>query len=163
MGSTRTSGRGAGRRGGGEAAMPPLDDLLCHAIYVAGHAFTKVYKPLLAKLGLTYPQYLVMVALWEQDAQTVGSLGRRLALESSTLTPLLKRLETAKLLKRQRDPDDERQVVITLTERGRALRADAVEVPACIAAACEMSSSELGDLVARLKRLTETLERNAAP
>src|SRR5258706_16439520 len=99
-----------------------LGEFLCFAVYSASHAFNRVYKPLLDELGLTYPQYLVMVLLWEQDDQTVGSLGEKLFLESSTLTPLLKRLEALGYVKRTRDPVDERQVRVRLTERGRALR-----------------------------------------
>ena len=105
------------------ACMPVLDvdDHLCFAIYSAGHAFNRIYKPLLGELGLTYPQYLVMVALWAKDDQTVGSLGEKLLLESSTLTPLLKRLEGIGYLTRTRDPADERQVRVRLT------KVDAVE------------------------------------
>ncbi len=99
-----------------------LDNFLCFAIYSANHAFTRVYKPLLDELDLTYPQYLVMVALWEKDDQTVGSLGEKLFLESSTLTPMLKRLEAMGYILRTRDKADERQVRVRLTETGRALR-----------------------------------------
>src|SRR5437764_15290881 len=91
-------------------AVLDVDDNLCFAIYSAGHAFNRIYKPLLQALDLTYPQYLVMVALWSRDDQTVGSLGDKLLLESSTLTPLLKRLEAMGHLTRSRDPADERQV-----------------------------------------------------
>jgi len=100
----------------------PLDDQLCFAIYSAGIAIQRAYKPLLDALGLTYPQYLVLNVLWRKDAQTVGSVAHQLALESSTLTPLLKRLETAGLLHRTRNPDNERQVVVALTEVGDRLR-----------------------------------------
>jgi DNA-binding MarR family transcriptional regulator len=107
-----------------EDATPPvpLDDQLCFAIYSAGIAVQRAYKPLLDALGLTYPQYLVLNVLWRKDAQTVGSVAHQLALESSTLTPLLKRLETAGLLHRTRNPDNERQVVIALTQAGDRLR-----------------------------------------
>src|SRR6185369_571566 len=94
-------------------ALKP-DDFICFAIYSAGHAFSRVYKPLLEKLGVTYPQYLVLVALWAKDGQTVGELGEVLFLESSTLTPLLKRLEGLELVTRSRDPSEERQVRIRL-------------------------------------------------
>ncbi|MCW5689006.1 MAG: MarR family transcriptional regulator, partial [Pseudolabrys sp.] len=103
-------------------------DLLCFAIYSAGHAFNRVYKPLLDKLGLTYPQYLVMVALWAENDQTVGQIGDTLFLESSTLTPLLKRLEGLGLLTRRRDPEDERQVRLCLTDKGDALRKQSRDV-----------------------------------
>jgi len=95
-----------------------LGEFLCFAIYSASHAFNRVYKPLLDELGLTYPQYLAMVALWEEDDQTVGSLCEKLLLESSTLTPVLKRLEALGHVKRTRDPVDERQVRVRLTEKG---------------------------------------------
>ncbi|WP_339072962.1 MarR family transcriptional regulator [Sinorhizobium meliloti] len=125
-----------------------LDNFLCFAIYSANHAFTRVYKPLLDELDLTYPQYLVMVALWEKDDQTVGSLGEKLFLESSTLTPMLKRLEAMGYILRTRDKADERQVRVRLTETGRALREKASRVPIGIADATGMEPAE----VARLKR-----------
>jgi DNA-binding MarR family transcriptional regulator len=102
----------------GDAAK--LEDILCFAIYSANLAVNRVYKPLLDELGLTYPQYLVLIALYEQDNQTVGDLGDKLFLDSSTLTPLLKRMEGAGYLTRQRDPEDERQVRIRQTRRGRS-------------------------------------------
>lgn len=106
--------------------MPvPLDDQVCYAIYSAGMAIQRLYKPLLDKLGLTYPQYLVLNVLWRSDEQTVGGIAEKLALESSTLTPLLKRLEAAGFLRRTRNPDNERQVVIALTPEGRALQSKA--------------------------------------
>ena len=94
---------------------PTLTDFTCFAIYSAGHALSRAYKPLLDRLGLTYPQYLVMVVLWEEEGLTVAALGSRLFLDSSTLTPLLKRLEAAGLVRRQRDPANERQLCLTLT------------------------------------------------
>jgi DNA-binding MarR family transcriptional regulator len=99
-----------------------LGDFLCFAVYSANLAFGKAYKPMLEKLGLTYTQFITIVALWEQDSQTVGSLGEKLFLESNTLTPILKKLEAMGYLLRQRDPADERQVRIKLTAQGRALR-----------------------------------------
>lgn len=102
--------------------VPKLDDFLCFAIYSANLAFNRVYKPLLDELGLTYPQYLVLVVLYEEDDQTVGSLGDKLFLDSSTLTPLLKRIESVGYVTRQRDPEDERQVRVRLTPRGRSVR-----------------------------------------
>jgi DNA-binding MarR family transcriptional regulator len=106
-----------------------LEIFLCFAVYSAGHAFNRVYKPMLEKLRLTYPQYIAMVLLWERDGQTVGELGRKLLLESNTLTPLLKRLETLGNVKRQRDPLDERQVRVNLTDAGRKLRQRASHIP----------------------------------
>lgn len=106
-----------------------LDDLLCFAVHSAAHAIQRANKPLMEKLGLTYPQYLVMVVLWSEDNQTVGSIGDRLFLESSTLTPLLKRLQAAGLVQRVRDAADERQVRIQLTDQGRALAEKAKRTP----------------------------------
>jgi DNA-binding MarR family transcriptional regulator len=101
---------------------PKLSDYLCFAVYSANLAFGKAYKPLLEKLGLTYTQYITIVALWEQDDQTVGSLGEKLFLESNTLTPILKKLEAMGYVERQRDPADERQVRISVTKSGKRLR-----------------------------------------
>lgn len=100
----------------------PLDEQLCFSLYSASMAVGRAYKPLLDAIGITYPQYLVLHALWEQDARTIGAIAERLALESSTVTPLVKRLEAAGHVTRQRNPDDERQVRVLLTESGRELR-----------------------------------------
>ncbi|MFC3674590.1 MarR family winged helix-turn-helix transcriptional regulator [Ferrovibrio xuzhouensis] len=124
-------------------SMLQLDNQLCFAIYSAGLAFNRLYKPLLDAMGLTYPQYLVMLALWEQDGQTVGELGERLFLESSTLTPLLKRLETAGYVTRRRNPDDERQVRIALTKAGAALKQRAAICPSTVLEASGRSLEEL--------------------
>lgn len=102
----------------------PLDSQLCFAVYGAGIAINRAYKPILDGLGLTYPQYLVLSTLWEADGQTVGAIAERLALEPSTITPLVKRLEQAGFVDRQRNPDDERQVHVRLTARGRGMQAD---------------------------------------
>ena len=102
--------------------VPNLEDFLCFAVYSANLAFSRAYKPLLDELDLTYPQYLVLVVLYEEDDQTVGALGEKLFLDSSTLTPLLKRMESAGYLTRKRDPEDERQVRIGLTARGKSAR-----------------------------------------
>lgn len=141
------------------AAAPPLADLLCFAVYSASHAFNRVYKPLLERLGLTYPQYLVMVTLWEDDDQRVSQIGERLFLESSTLTPLLKRLEVAGFVSRSRDAADERVVRVRLTEAGRALRAQAAEIPGCILAASGLSLDELLRLKDEIGRLRAALEQ----
>jgi DNA-binding MarR family transcriptional regulator len=101
---------------------PKLDEFLCFAIYSTNLAVNRVYKPLLDKLGLTYPQYIVLIALSDEDNQTVGGLGDKLFLDSSTLTPLLKRLEAMGHVTRQRDPEDERQVRVRLTPQGRRVR-----------------------------------------
>ncbi|TMJ34757.1 MAG: MarR family transcriptional regulator [Alphaproteobacteria bacterium] len=136
-----------------------FSDFLCFAVYSASHAFNRVYKPLLDELGLTYPQYLVMVLLWERDDQTVGSLGGRLLLESSTMTPLLKRLETLGHVRRSRDPADERQVRIGLTQKGRALRQEAVKIPRCILEASGLKAGELKRLRSQIIALRSALER----
>jgi DNA-binding MarR family transcriptional regulator len=102
--------------------LPKLADFLCFAVYSANLAYGKAYRPILDALGITYTQWIAIVALWEQDNQTVGSLGEKLFLESNTLTPILKKLESLGYLRRQRDPADERQVVVSLTEAGRQLR-----------------------------------------
>jgi MarR family transcriptional regulator, organic hydroperoxide resistance regulator len=104
------------------ASDPKLADFLCFAIYSANLAYRRAYKPILEELGLTYPQYIAIVALWEQDHQTVTGLGEKLFLESNTLTPMLKKLEVMGYLHRQRDPADERQVQVSLTDAGRRLR-----------------------------------------
>ena len=101
---------------------PLLSDYLCFAVYSANLAFGKAYKPILEELGLTYTQYITIIALWEQDNQTVGQLGEKLFLESNTLTPILKKLEAMGYLERHRDPSDERQVLVSLTKSGRRLR-----------------------------------------
>jgi len=142
-----------------------LDHQLCFALYSASLAMTKFYKPLLDPLGLTYPQYLVMLVLWEGDGITVSQLGERLALDSGTLTPLLKRLEASDLLRRLRDAADERRVLLQLTPTGRALKTKAHAVPESMACAAGCSLDELATLTARLKSLrgqiTESTPRAA--
>lgn len=137
-----------------------LDQQLCFALYSANLAMHKVYRPLLNALGLTYPQYLAMLVLWENDALTVSAIGERLYLDSATLTPLLKRLETAGLLTRTRAADDERQVVIELTTKGRHLRQRAQDVPAAVLGAAECSSVELRAIKSELERLRGNLTRD---
>ncbi|MGX1318153.1 DNA-binding MarR family transcriptional regulator [Bradyrhizobium sp. USDA 377] len=127
------------------SALDPqrLDNQICFAVYSAAHAFNRVYKPLLDRLGLTYPQYLVMLVLWERDDVPVKEIGEKLFLDSGTLTPLLKRLEAAHLVKRTRSREDERQVLIALTSQGHALKEKARSVPQSILAASDCSVSEL--------------------
>ena len=134
-----------------------LDNQLCFALYSASLAMTKLYKPLLDEVGLTYPQYLVMLALWERDGAMVSELGERLSLDSGTLTPLLKRLEAAGLVSRLRDTADERRVHITLTAAGRRLKAKAARIPACIVAATQCSLPEIVRLTRELRDLRERL------
>jgi len=139
----------------------PEQDLLCFAVYSTGHAFNRIYKPLLDELGLTYPQYLVMVSLWAKDDQTVGELGETLFLESSTLTPLLKRLEAMGLLDRSRDPSDERQVRVRLTNAGRALQKKARDIPRCILEATGLSLADLRRLLRAIVAVRGKLLRSA--
>ncbi|WP_191061520.1 MarR family winged helix-turn-helix transcriptional regulator [Geminicoccus harenae] len=144
-----------------DAAGPvPLDDQLCFAIYSAGMAIQRAYKPLLDGLGLTYPQYLVLNVLWRADGQTVGGIAEQLALESSTLTPLLKRLEAAGLVRRTRNPANERQVVVELTGAGRDLRARAGCLGDTLLAASAQSPARLGELNRDIKRLRDAVYRH---
>lgn len=121
-----------------------LDELLCFALYSANNAMGRLYRPILARHGLTYLQYLVLVALWQRDGQKVNDLGAVLNLESNTLTPLLKRMEASELLQRRRNPEDERSVIVSLSDKGRALEQEAAEISRCILAA---SGDELADLI----------------
>jgi len=141
----------------GGADLLRLDKQLCFALYSSSLAMTKVYKPLLDDLGLTYPQFLVMMALWEHDHRGVGELGDQLFLDSGTLTPLLKRMESSGLVARARAKDDERRVVVTLTPAGAELRAKAEHVPVEIACAMQASVDEIADLRERLHGLRERL------
>jgi DNA-binding MarR family transcriptional regulator len=134
-----------------------LDRQVCFPLYAASNLLTRLYRPVLAKLGLTYSQYLVMLVLWEHSPQTVGSLGERLHLDSGTLTPLLKRMEMAALVTRERDPDDERRVRIALTAQGRSLRGRASEVPATLARGLDLSSIELESLRAAVQNMVSVL------
>lgn len=135
-----------------------LDTQLCFALYATSLAMTKLYKPLLAPLGLTYPQYLVMLVLWEQDNHSVQELGELLQLDSGTLTPLLKRMEAAGLLSRQRDAADERRVRILLTPQGAALRERAAGVPDAILCHADMAPDGLSELRAQLHALRQRLQ-----
>ena len=134
-------------------AMLQLDNQLCFALYSTSLAMTRLYKPLLDELGLTYPQYLALLVLWEKDGLTVSELGERLFLDSGTLTPLLKRMEAAGLLSRLRDVADERRVHITLTAAGRALKARAEKIPGCILSATQCSIPELVALTQQVQAL----------
>jgi DNA-binding MarR family transcriptional regulator len=139
-----------------------LDNQICFAVYSAAHAFNRVYKPLLDRLGLTYPQYLVMLVLWERDGVPLKDVGERLFLDSGTLTPLLKRLEAAQFVKRTRSTADERQVLIALTPQGLALKEKARAVPQSILAATACSAGELlslkNEIVALRDRLNAVAE-----
>jgi DNA-binding MarR family transcriptional regulator len=139
-----------------------LDRQLCFALYATSLAMTRLYKPLLEPLGLTYPQYLVMLVLWESDGLTVSQAGERLDLDSGTLTPLLKRLESAGLVRRQRDSADERRVLLWLTDAGRQLREQASGVPPTIARATGCSVQDIDSLRQDLNSLRERLLAAAA-
>jgi len=134
-----------------------LDHQLCFALYSASLAMTKLYKPLLEDLGLTYPQYLAMLVLWETDGVTVSELGDRLHLDSGTLTPLLKRLESAELVTRLRDVQDERRVLIRLTATGRKLKARAARIPGCVLQATQCDLSEVLNLTRQVQALRDRL------
>jgi DNA-binding MarR family transcriptional regulator len=134
-----------------------LDQQLCFALYSTSLAMTKLYKPLLAPLGLTYPQYLALLVLWERDGCSVGELGERLFLDSGTLTPLLKRMEAAGWLTRARAADDERRVVVHLTAEGRALRQKARRVPVQLGQAMQCDVNEIEGLTQRLQQLRSHL------
>lgn len=147
-----------------EATNPLLlDQQLCFAVYAAQRAITSVYRPLLEDLGLTYPQYLTMLVLWEQDGLTVRELGQRLQLDSGTLTPLLKRLQQAGLVARERRRSDEREVEIQLTEQGRALRQRAEHIPACMASRLCLTLDDMQRLRDELKQLSARLSPQARP
>lgn len=134
-----------------------LDNQLCFALYSTSLAMTKLYKPLLDELELTYPQYLAMLVLWEKDGRSVSELGERLFLDSGTLTPLLKRLEAAGLVARIRDVEDERRVHVTLTAAGRKLKARAQKIPGCILRAAQCPLPEVVRLTRELQGLRERL------
>ena len=138
-------------------AMLQLDNQLCFALYSTSLAMTKLYKPLLDELGLTYPQYLAMLVLWEQDGLMVSEIGERLYLDSGTLTPLLKRLETSGLISRIRAVEDERRVHITLTAAGRKLKSAAAKIPGCILEASQCSIPELTGLTRQMQALRQRL------
>jgi DNA-binding MarR family transcriptional regulator len=139
------------------AAWQLLDNQLCFALYSASLAMTKLYKPLLDPLGLTYPQYLALLVLWERDGLSVGELGERLFLDSGTLTPLLKRMEAAGWLARERSADDERRVHVALTAEGRTLKRRAQGVPRELSEASGCSADELFALTRRLQQLRSQL------
>lgn len=134
-----------------------LDLQLCFSLYTASNLMTRLYRPLLQPLGLTYLQYLAMLALWERAPQSVGELGGRLGLDSGTLTPLFKRMETAGLVRRARDPADERRVIIALTDQGRALREQAKHVPPALFCRLPGSLPEMAALKASIDKLVQGL------
>ena len=134
----------------------PLDRQLGFALYSAFMAVSRTYKPWLDRLGLTYPQYLVMCVLWEEGEQTIGGIASRLDLEPSTITPLVKRLELAGRVRRQRNPADERQVRVTLTDQGRALRAETRTLAEALYDRSGMTVAEVATLNERIKALRDS-------
>ncbi|MCU4581889.1 MarR family transcriptional regulator [Acinetobacter gyllenbergii] len=136
-----------------------LDNQLCFLVYSTNLALHQVYRQLLTPLGLTYPQYLVMLVLWEKDQLSVSDIGERLFLESSTLTPLLKKLETAGLISRKRSLKDERQVIIGLTTQGQALQLQAIDIPNQLAQAASCSPTTLLALKDQLSELRSNLNK----
>lgn len=134
-----------------------LDQQVCFPIYAAANAMVRLYRPLLDDIGLTYPQYLVMMVLWEEDGRSVGDLGKLLYLDSGTLTPLLKRLEAAGLVNRQRDPGDERRVVVSLTADGKRLKTRARKVPQQLRCQVPLAKDELAALRSRMRELLAVL------
>jgi DNA-binding MarR family transcriptional regulator len=137
-----------------------LDNQACFALHSTSLMMTKVYKPLLQALGLTYPQYLAMLVLWERDGLTVGEISARLLTDPGSLTPLLKRLETEGLLSRTRSREDERVVIVELTAKGRALRDKARDIPQCILGASGMTLERLQKLQAELQALRHHLQES---
>ena len=139
-----------------------LDEQISFGLYAASRAVTTCYRPLLERLGLTYPQYLVMLVLWESEPVTVGRLGTRLHLDSGTLSPLLKRLEAVGLVARWRRREDERSVEIYLTDRGRELRLQAQDIPQTISEATGLDREEREQLLATLAKLTQSVTRKSS-
>lgn len=140
------------------AAQPPrLDQHLCFKLYSTSLKMTQLYKPMLTALNLTYPQYLVMVVLWEQEGLGIKDIAQRLQQDSGSITPLVKRLEAEGYLLRSRDPQDERNRVLTLTQAGRDLRAEGVRISEAIAHACQISHADLLQMAGSLDRLNQTL------
>lgn len=137
--------------------MLQLDKQLCFALYSASLLMTRLYKPLLGQLGITYPQYLVMLVLWERDGLMVSELGERLFLDSGTLTPLLKRLESAGYVARVRASDDERRVLIHLTDTGRELKTQAAKIPACMLQATQCTLPDIQILTQQMQALRKRL------
>ncbi|KPC52639.1 MarR family winged helix-turn-helix transcriptional regulator [Amantichitinum ursilacus] len=134
-----------------------LEQQLCFPLYAASNMLTRLYRPLLDELGLTYPQYLVLMALWQNAPQSVGELGRLLHLDSGTLTPLLKRMQQNDLVTRERDPDDERRVVINLTARAREMKTQAASIPARLICAFPMPADDIVTLRAQLQDFVQVL------
>jgi DNA-binding MarR family transcriptional regulator len=134
-----------------------LEKQLCFAVYATAHAFTRAYKPILDKVGLTYPQYLVMLVLWEKAELPVKTIGEQLDLDSGTLSPLLKRLEQTGLIKRTRDARDERQVIVSLTPKGRSMKSEAATIMTAIGQAAGCTLEEMAEIRGSLQKLRGNL------
>ena len=147
---------------GDEGAPLQLDEFLCFAVYSAAHGFTRVYQPLLKQFGLTYPQFIAMILLWQKDGQTVSELGEQLYLQSNTLTPMLKRLEALGYVRRSRDPVDERQVRIHLTEAGRNLRRSAFDIIGGIREATGLTGETASRMTQEIQALRRRLDSQAS-
>jgi len=139
----------------------PLDAQLCFAMYSANIAINRVYRPVLDHLGITYPQYLVLSVLWQQDSQAIGAIADRLSLESSTITPLVKRLEAAGFLQRQRNPEDERQVIVTLSPKGKSLHQDSKCLTETLLERSGLPVADLVRLNTEIRALRDTLVKNS--
>jgi MarR family transcriptional regulator, organic hydroperoxide resistance regulator len=144
---------------------PPLklDEFLCFAVYSASHAFNRVYQPLLKDLGLTYPQFIALIVLWNEDGRTVGELGEKLFLQSNTLTPMLKRLESLGYIRRSRDSADERQVRVHVTATGRRLQSRASDIVRRVRQATGLSNKQFEQLLEDVGSLRGALEENVSP
>jgi len=137
-----------------------LERQLCFAVYATAHAFTRAYKPILERVGLTYPQYLVMLVLWEKSRLPVKTIGEQLDLDSGTLSPLLKRLEQNGLIGRTRDPKDERQVIVSLSEKGEAMKGEVEGIMLAIGEAVGCSADDMASLRNRLQELRANLTKS---
>jgi len=145
----------------GDATLPNLDELLCFAVYSTGFAFNRMYRRPLMRLGLTYPQFVVMAALWGRNSVAVGVLGTKLSLDTNTLTPLLKRLEAMGLIVRERSKQDERRVIVSLTEKGSRMRSEAGSILRCTFVAANMPAADFANLTRDIQALRRNLERAA--
>ena len=145
----------------GPSTTPALGNLLCYALYSSSLAMSRVYRPLLTGLSLTYPQYLVLMVLWTQDGLTVSDIGQSLSLDSATLTPLLKRMESTGYINRVRSSNDERQVVVSLTGKGQQTRHESARIMACISEASGLTDTKMAEMCMQLNALREKLNRLA--
>ncbi|MCO6361168.1 MarR family transcriptional regulator [Paracoccus sp. 08] len=142
------------------SSLSPFEQMLCFDVYAVNLAFGRIYKPLLDPLGLTYPQFLVMMALWANDHQSVGGIGDSLGLDSSTLTPLIKRLQAANLVTRQRDSRDERRVIVSLSPQGADLQSQSERVIACVTGNTGLDDRTAQALREQLRRLRHQLQQS---